>query len=690
MNRDTPDNAIAAAAASMEMPTKRRRKTNTPSTMTTPEREQQSHSHAMPVRNPRISAAIAASPPRDPRAPPTQSVPEAPFPQNYRSQNFMSLLDSDDDDADEDVDVFNKHTHTHTRTTNSNHNHNTSSNVLQTVKGSSPDSDSNDDDESQSSVASNNHSDSGEDEDDNSESDDDDHGFAQTQTQTRIQHQHHRAQQKPSFRYSTKIAASPSHVLAAAATGSGSGRTVSVGAPSIESRRPRKPITKRLLSQPYVSATVKPTQSPPPPRVMRTRTSSTVPPPQPPIHRRVHDDNTFTTVHVQESSHGWLSRLKHAYLHQYARVIHFCLAIRDMILWLPRKLYRAVQFLHRHWLPLLLVLLLSVLCISPISQLWEVSHDNMPFWSRLPHYLRLRPSIVYCDSDDDADDRMETMTLHYDCEPCPDDAVCANGEFLFCKGDNKKLIRGQCKYDPLQLKQVMQQMQRKSATILAQRAGQFECQQFGFYNLVYDVHAPFAVNSRAMPATELALELAKLMRFDYQSHFFKSAFEKFKTSVHDMPLLYRDDIVFVENDDGGVFYSPHTHRPIGCVLCVLLQTHCVAITMTSVVSLVVLYVWLKRKRKRARRLRQKQLIEDRKQHVIAILDEYQKHSHNKWIPVLVVQERVMGSTHESAEWKKVEKEVDRDAKVVKSSQMIDGLQKLCWKLSETALIGGVN
>ncbi len=38
------------------------------------------------------------------------------------------------------------------------------------------------------------------------------------------------------------------------------------------------------------------------------------------------------------------------------------------------------------------------------------------------------------------------------------------------------------------------------------------------------------------------------------------------------------------------------------------------------------------------------------------------------------------------EWVRVEKLVDRDANIQKSAQMVDGLQRLCWKLSDTASI----
>ena len=85
-----------------------------------------------------------------------------------------------------------------------------------------------------------------------------------------------------------------------------------------------------------------------------------------------------------------------------------------------------------------------------------------------------------------------------------------------------------------------------------------------------------------------------------------------------------------------------------------------------------------------KRIRGKQLIKDKKEQILKILYDHLTHNTDqKWIPIMEIQKQI---TDDSKEWKKIEREVDKDANTQKSLQMKDGVQKLCWKLSETALI----
>eukprot|EP00483_Globobulimina_turgida_P011171 UN11192 len=101
-------------------------------------------------------------------------------------------------------------------------------------------------------------------------------------------------------------------------------------------------------------------------------------------------------------------------------------------------------------------------------------------------------------------------------------------------------------------------------------------------------------------------------------------------------------------------------------------------------------IWYcRRVRFRNKILRNKKIALDRKEDVICILKNYQNNSNQRWIPIAQIKAQIMrdiNSNTSRKEWMRVERIVDRDANIQKSAQIVDGLQKLCWKLSDTALI----
>merc|ERR1712154_523443 len=187
---------------------------------------------------------------------------------------------------------------------------------------------------------------------------------------------------------------------------------------------------------------------------------------------------------------------------------------------------------------------------------------------------------------------------------------------------------------------------------------------------------------------ELSDELAKALQLDAQSHLFQQVFEKFTNAIKtEEQSIYFKSLSYDENDG---YFSNKSSKSCGCHLVVFLTANALIIVPVMMV-VVVVSLWLfKRNRRRNQVLRRRQIAQDRKEDVLEILKNYMNNSNQRWIPILPIRAQVMGvekGKESDKEWMRVEKLVDKDANVQKSTQIVDGLQKLCWKLSDTALIG---
>jgi len=270
-----------------------------------------------------------------------------------------------------------------------------------------------------------------------------------------------------------------------------------------------------------------------------------------------------------------------------------------------------------------------------------------------------------------------------ECKPCPKYAECFEGN-VYCKGD-KRFIRGECIYDKKELDMLEAQMEQYSKSLLAQRCAQFECQKYTLYNYLYDDPDIERIDDIYLSEEALSLELAKALQLDSESHLFQNVFEKFTKRIKDEEnhSIYLKDLEF-KRETG--YFSNKPSKSLLCHFIIFWTKNCLIIIPLLTISTFITFWSIKKRRKRLEKQRRRQIAMDRKDQIIDKLKNFMMNSNQKWIPIAPLRAQIMNTDHDEKEWQRVEKLVDKDANVQKSTQIVDGLQKLCWKLSDTVLI----
>ena len=300
--------------------------------------------------------------------------------------------------------------------------------------------------------------------------------------------------------------------------------------------------------------------------------------------------------------------------------------------------------------------------------------------------LNLRTRIIYCDSCDDKNGNCE-LYIDEDCKPCPENGRCIAGKFWECKGD-RRLIDGKCVYDPLMKRKLLDSMKTHTISLLSASCGQYQCQKYMLYKLLYSINEEngnIMINS-GLSENKLSQILSKKLGLLVDSHLFGQVFQEFVQNIREATKegsLYGNDLLY---DSKKGYYSNRSSKSLICHLIIFLSDNAFVIIPIGLIVSIISILWMNHRRKISRKLRAKQVIQDRKEQVIEILKHYLNNTNQKWIAIQPIQEQIMGHTNKCEEWSRVEREVDKDANIQKSLQMKDGLQKLCWKLSETALI----
>jgi len=355
-----------------------------------------------------------------------------------------------------------------------------------------------------------------------------------------------------------------------------------------------------------------------------------------------------------------------------------------VLLWIPFKLMCVTRFIRRHFMAVSITILIVAVGYSPMKKMvrnvqWQtVAVDTL-------RYLGIIPAITYCDSNGDA-------VFVEGCTPCPSDARCHNGD-VFCVGD-KRLINGECKYDPKQIETLSRQMRSHSMALLARRLSLSECETFWLYNALSGTVEEERVGTAGMSKDELKAALAKALQMDATSHLFNSVFGTFTTHIRERngEKALTKALKFVESEE--VFVSRVPSTPWMCSASMFVTRWCAVLVPLSVLCLGLSVCLWRRARRRERLRKEKQRALDRKEDVVSALRALAKCSNQRWIPIVQLRAQVMGDVNAKGgkegrrmemEWKKVERLVDKDAHVAKSLKIVDGVQKLCWKLSDIAL-----
>eukprot|EP01084_Bolivina_argentea_P063251 115544_1 len=626
----------------------KRRRTSHPSTMTTPEKDHtiknSNKNHQSPLRNPRI-----AQPPL-----PTTSL-------NYSSTDFLQLLDAV---SDEDVDIVDRNKKHHSP------NPKTSkvflpSSPLAIVKASSPEETDLDDDSesdppntSSSTHITPNRTTTYPDEP-NSESESDDES-----SQSENDSSPSPPPQLQSKRYQRTSRAYPQEEETKSRSRSHSKPRYRQTAPSSLSKRRSKSKPRYVRHNAHEQALSVPSHS-----QLSHRDTYPVP---------VQRPNPIRSAPIQPFAPPVLSSPIHRNndTNQSARREHtlsmtikgYMMGIWYGIIWLPMKIYDGFVWIFSRILPISTMVVVLLILQSPMIKLWQsIEFESIERW------IPTRRSI-YCDNTDH-------NQTNEDCKPCPENADCSGG-YLYCKGE-RRLIKGQCLYDKKEIAKLHNQMVAHSLSLLSTRYGEYECQSYWLYRVVWSINEEnenMLLNKR-ISEKELCDELAKALQMASTSHLFQNVFATFKESI------IGDESKGLEYEkDGEYYYSAKSSKSVSCHVAIFLTQNSLII-IPSVLIGIVLCVWLiKRRRERNRRMRAKQLMEDRKADVINILKNYLNNTSERWIPIAQIRAQIMGSNNNNHEWNRVERLVDKDANIQKSAQMVDGLQKLCWKLSDTALI----
>jgi len=359
----------------------------------------------------------------------------------------------------------------------------------------------------------------------------------------------------------------------------------------------------------------------------------------------------------------------------------------DAVLIIPRNVFCGIRFLFKHWMAVLIVGVLSILLYSPTVKLVS----NFDFRGAVEWLIT--PRVRYCNS-------IGSIDANDDCVECPVDADCHDG-IAYCKGD-RVLIRGECLYDENEVNSLKSQMESYTLSLLSTIRAEKECRSYWLYSIFDDsVDAEF--DGMYLPEEALEKQLALSLQLDIRSHLFTQVFALFTSEIksrRDEP----DDVMMISayskrkdldfKVDRG-YFSHRAAKSIRCHLSILMTDYATVIVPCTLVASLLLISWSVRRSRKMRKQRAKQRIADGKRDVLRMLREHMTNSRRRWIPIMSIKAQLNGGgvsegkvdrlRAKEKEWKRIVKEVDRDADVVRSCQMIDGVQKDCWKLSDHAL-----
>merc|ERR1712176_1743297 len=241
------------------------------------------------------------------------------------------------------------------------------------------------------------------------------------------------------------------------------------------------------------------------------------------------------------------------------------------------------------------IITLCTLLYSPTIKLIQ-SIDFQAVSKEILQSLNIIPTIKYCDTLNPSHNMDE-------CKECPKFARCVDGD-VFCKGD-KRFIRGECIYDPIEIKKLHSQMESYSVSLLASRCGEFECQSYALYNYLHrssaDDHELYT--NSALDEEALSNELAKALQLDAQSHLFGQVFEKFTKMIkEDQKTIYFKDLEWAE---GRGYFSNKSAKTYLCHLCMFFTDNALIIVPVTVWLVFGSLWYLKRQRVRNRVLRRR-------------------------------------------------------------------------------------
>ena len=346
----------------------------------------------------------------------------------------------------------------------------------------------------------------------------------------------------------------------------------------------------------------------------------------------------------------------------------------------PRLFIRCIRFLFRHWMAVLAVAALSVLLYSPTKKMVS-SFDLQHAVHSLLQSLRIIPTVKYCDS-------VGEIPVGSECRECPAFSECHDG-IAFCKGD-RVLIRGECLYDETEIELLKTQMESYTLSLLSAIRAERECRSYWLY-AVFDEAIEGQFDGMYLPEEALEKQLAEALQLDIRSHLFTQVFGSFTASIKSQRVgtdlsIKRKDLDFAV--DRG-YYSHRAAKSVRCHLSILLTDHAAVIVPVSVIGSLVVMLWSVRRQRMLRKQRARQRVKDGKRDVLRMLREHMANSNRRWIPIMSIRAQLNGGDADDKtkerEWKKIVRDVDRDANVTRSCQMVDGLQKDCWKLSDIAL-----
>lgn len=358
------------------------------------------------------------------------------------------------------------------------------------------------------------------------------------------------------------------------------------------------------------------------------------------------------------------------------------------ITWLPRKIWKLLTFLLEHWIYFSLMIVIILLLYSPTKKLINQSIDFGQITDELLQSLNLREKIIYCDSCDNKNGNICELYIDEDCRACPENGHCFGGKFWECKGD-RTLIDGKCVYDPNEKRNLLDSMRINTINLLSQTCGEYQCQKYSLYKLVYSINRENGniMRNKGLSEKLLSKKLSKLLGLQEESHLFGQVFQEHLQNIKDATKegsLYGNDLLY--DSKNKYYYSNKPSKSLSCHLIILLSDNAYIITPIILIGSIISILWINRKKRLLKKLRAKQLTQDKKEQVIEILKNYLLNTNEEWIAILPIQKQIMGHTNKCKEWDRVEREVDKDPSVQKSLQMKDGLQKLCWKLLDRAIV----
>lgn len=325
---------------------------------------------------------------------------------------------------------------------------------------------------------------------------------------------------------------------------------------------------------------------------------------------------------------------------------------------------------------------LSALLYSP-SKKMMATFDFQHAVESVLQKLHIIPTVKYCDSaHPELDD--------FECKECPLNAVCHDGT-AWCKGD-RVLIRGECLYDPDHIDTLKVEMEQYTQSLLSSIRAEKECRSYWLYAVFGDPIEGEFDDGMYLGEEALEQQLADALQLDIRSHLFTQVFSKFTAEIkgygedgsswgNDISIKRKDLDFEVERG----YFSHRASKSLRCHLSILLTDNASVIVPVTVIGTLIAISWSVRRSRLLRKQKAKQRVLDGKRDVLRMLREHQTNSSRRWIPIMTIRAQMNGGEEDKGrerEWKRIVRDVDRDANVTRSVQMVDGVQRDCWKVSE--------